>query len=396
MMMLRKKAEALRPINTIRVFILFSAVMLLLAGFAGADDFSPADRQSINDPHVPTTPGPWFEGWYFRVSDADGSGSVAVIVASHLPKGETYTPGMALPGYINVLISEGDGAPTRSFTAFPQETRSLVAGEPVSRNPDFSTDSNFEWIAEGYGSVTEDSVNLNIPGTVDVRIETFDRIPWDRRFPAAGPEGLLMFLPVPLHWYIHSLGSEATYSYTLSDAVPSRTVSGEGYAHLEKNWQKEFPLGWVWVQGIAEDNCVQVVISLARVALDEETTIMPWIAGYRSEGLQWDFRFHLPDAALTLEMDACAGTLSMTARDLFRTLRVEAAAPPDSFGDVSIPTENGFVPQSGKESFSATVTVSAFWHLPVLEALGIEWLIEEQVFYNAALEFGNGYACYDR
>lgn len=391
-----KPTAAIRLTNTVRILVLFSAMMLILTETGPAETFSPADRQSLNDPHVPPGPGPWFEGWYFRVNDSGGSRSVAVIVASHLPKGETYTPGMALPGYINVLVSEGDGSPTRSFTAFPQQTRVLVDGEPVSRNPDLSPDSNFEWMAEGYGSVTEDSVRLYLPDMVDISIETASRIPWDSRLPEFGPEGLLMFLPVPLHWYIHSLGSEASYAYTLLGTDPETEVSGDGYAHLEKNWQREFPLGWVWVQGIAEDNRAQIVISLARVALDEENNIMPWIAGYRSETLKWDFRFHLPDAALTLEMDACTGTLSMTARDLFRTLTITAVAPPDSFGDVSIPTEDGFVPRSGSESFSATITVSAYWHLPVLAALGVRWLIEEQVFENAALEFGNQYDCYDR
>ena len=58
---------------------------------------------------------------------------MAVIVASHLPKGVNYTPGMELPGYVNVLIGEGDGEPTRSYTAFPDQSMALVNGQPVSQ-----------------------------------------------------------------------------------------------------------------------------------------------------------------------------------------------------------------------------------------------------------------------
>ena len=65
---------------------------------------------SPNNPHIPPGPGPWFEGWYTRVSDVAGSRSIAIIGASGLPQDQSFTPGQYLPGYINVLISEGDGA----------------------------------------------------------------------------------------------------------------------------------------------------------------------------------------------------------------------------------------------------------------------------------------------
>jgi len=352
--------------------------------------------QSIHDPHVPAAPGPWFEGWYFRVNDAGGSRSVAVIVASHLPRGETYVPGMVLPGYINVLICEGDGAPTLSFTAYPQRTQSLVAGEAVSTNPRLAPAPDFEWVAEGFGLVTQDSVNLQIPGEVEISIRTENRVPWNANRPVMGPEGLLMFLPVPLHWYVHSLASDASYSYSLPGAGLDDPVSGTGYAHLEKNWQREFPAGWVWAQGIAENIKAQFVISQADIALQGSAGFTPWILGYRSEALRWDFRFHIPGATLATDMNPCAGTLRMEARDLYRTLIIEASAPPGSFGAVSIPTAEGFVAESGGESFSATVIVSAYLHVPLLGKLGLEWLVEQQVFYNAALEFGNAYACQEQ
>lgn len=351
---------------------------------------------SENDPHLPDGPGPWFEGWYTRVTDSAASRSVAVIVASHLPKGESYTPGMDLPGYVNVLISEGDGAQTSSFTAFPEQTMALVNGEPVSRNPVTGAPTYFEWIASGpeaFGKVTEDSVALCIPGVVEVRIRTTDRVPWDVGDPLAGPERFLTSLPLPLHWYVQSLGSDAQYEYTVYGKGGRETVSGTGYAHLEKNWQKEFPIGWVWIQGVAEGNEAQVVGSIAKVDLGDGDIIDPWIVGYRSPAISWDFQFFVPGAVAAAERDACAGTFSLKLRDPFRTLILEASAPPESFGDVSIPTEEGFVARKGGESFSATIEAAAFWHIPLGDLAEIEFPIEERTFHNAALEFGNGFEC---
>jgi hypothetical protein len=351
---------------------------------------------SENDPHLPDSPGPWFEGWYTRVTDVGGTRSLAVITASHLPKGVTYTPGMDLPGYVNVLISEGDGASTLSFTAFPEQTMTLVNGQPVSKNPVAGAPTYFEWITTGpqaFGTVTEDSVDISIPDVVDVRIQTTNRIPWDVSDPLAGPEAFLTSVPLPLHWYIQSLGSDAEYEYTLYGEGVPETFSGTGYAHLEKNWQKEFPIGWVWMQGIGEGNESQFVASVAKVDLGNDNIIDPWIVGYRSPGLTWNFQFFIPGSVATTVMDPCAGTFYMKLRDPFRTLIFDASAPPDSFGDVSIPTEDGFVPQKGGESFSATVEVSASWHIPLGDLAEVEFPIEQRVFYNTALEYGNEFEC---
>jgi hypothetical protein len=351
---------------------------------------------SENDPHLPESPGPWFEGWYTRVTDAGGSRSVAVIAASHLPKGVTYVPGMDLPGYVNVLIGEGDGARTLSFTAFPDRTMALVNGEPVYRDPVPGTLTHFEWVADGpqaFGTVTEDSVDVSIPDVAEIRIRTTNRVPWDVEDPLAGPEGFLTSIPLPLHWYIQSLGSEAEYEYTLYGEDGPETFIGTGYAHLEKNWQKEFPIGWVWTQGIARDNEAQFVASIAKVDLGNDTIIDPWIVGYRSPAVSWNFQFFVPGSTATTVMDPCAGTFYMKLRDPFRTLIYDASAPVDSFGDVSIPTEDGFVTQKGGESFSATVEVTASWHIPLGDLADVEFPIEERVFHNAVLEFGNEFVC---
>jgi len=341
-----------------------------------------AAPSSANNPHVPSGPGPWFEGWYTRVSDVGGSRSIAIIGASSLPKDEYYTPGQYLPGYINVLISEGNGAPTKSFTVYPEHTMTLVDGEPVTKNPALFSPANFEWIAEGFGTITQDSVDIIIPGVLDIHIQTENRLPYNTSRTEIGPYGELDLLPLPLSWWIHSLGSDAQYRYTiLGDSSPE--ISGVGYAHLEKNWGAGFPIGWVWAQGIAQGNKAQFVVSTAEIDFGF-FILNAWIAGYRSPTISWDFRVSMADVNYYTERDACAGTFLFEIADSNRKLIFDAYASPDTFGDVSTPSENGFAPETGGESFSATVAVSAYVN---------ELLTDHQIFYNAALEFGTGYMC---
>lgn len=338
---------------------------------------------SPNNPHIPPGPGPWFEGWYTRVSDVGGSRSIAIIGASSLPKDQYYTPGQYLPGYINVLISEGNGSPTLSFTVFPEQTRALVAGEPVSENPVSFSPADFQWVAEGYGTITEDRVDITIPGVLDVDIQTENRLPFDIYTPENGPYGWLDFLPLPLRWWIQSLGSDAVYQYTITDDGDSETVSGVGYAHLEKNWGAAFPLGWIWTQGISAGNTAQFVMSTAEVDFGFYI-LNAWIAAYRSPVVSWDFNYSMPETSFYTERDACAGTFLFEITTANQRLTFDTSAPPDTFGDVSTPSPDGFEPETGVESFSATMQVSAYEN-------GL--LIDQQMFYNSALEYGTGYVC---
>ncbi len=376
-----------QPSNWIhrRIIIASSAFLLSLT--------APA-QVAPHNPHVPDGPGPWFEGWYTRVTDADNGRSVAVICASHLPKGQTYQPNATLPGYLNVLISDGNGTPTRSYSVFPQQTIRRMKGDFVRASSDFSAPADFEWSAEGFGTVTEDSLDVVLPGQIAVRIQTENRIPWNWLDPQAGPEGFLAFLPFPLHWDVHSLGSDAQYEVTLyEDSAPPTVITGRGYAHLEKNWQNEFPEGWVWAEGIAAGNQAQFAASVADVKLFEGFVFQPWIVGFRSPRVQWDFRFSDPGSKAAWTTLPCAGWYLMEVRDAFRVLRLFAYGPPGTYGDVAVPTEDGFVPQRGEESFSATVLAIASVRIPLRAGGEIEVPVDARLFFNAALEFGNDFAC---
>jgi len=345
---------------------------------ADSVDVMPAEH---NNPHIPATKGPWFEGWYTRVQDPATGRSIAVIVASYLPKGEYYQIGKDYTGYINVLVSEGNGAPTLSYTVFPQNTRSLVDGAPVAVNPLPLSPAQFRWEADGFGYITQNDIHIAIPGVVDVDIDTSNRLPFDRLDTNLRPEGDLAQLPLPLNWFIHSVGSDAHYRYRL--AQDAQQVEGDGFAHLEKNWGAQFPLGWIWGQGINHDNSAQFVVSRAQV--DFVVFVLDaWVLAFRKDGHQWDYRFNMKDTVLQATIDACASTAYLQVVSGAQKLEFEFQTPLETFGAVSVPSPTGFRENGGAESFSATVKVTASENGNV---------VAQEVFENAALELGASYQC---
>jgi tocopherol cyclase len=341
-------------------------------------DLMPAEH---NNPHVPATKGPWFEGWYTRVQDPATGRSIAVIVASYLPSGENYQIGKDYTGYINVLVSEGNGAPTLSYTVFPQHTRSLVGGVAVTANPLPLSPAQFRWEADGFGYITQSDIHLSIPDVVDIDIDTHNRLPFDRSDTNRRPEGVLAQLPLPLNWFIHSVGSDAHYRIRLAQS-PAQ-VEGNGYAHLEKNWGAQFPLGWIWGQGINRDNSAQFVVSRAEVDF-VAFVLDAWVFAFRKDGRQWDYRFDMKDAVLHSSIEPCAATAHLQVVMATQTLDVEFDAPPDTFGAVSVPSPNGFLENGGVESFSANVKVTVSENGNV---------VAQESFENAAFELGASYQC---
>lgn len=349
------------------------------------------DAMALNNPHVPSGPGPWFEGWYTRITDVAGERSIAVIVGSHLPPEEKYKPGACLPGYIQILLSEGNGAPVLSYEAFPQCTYALVDGQPVVRSAGLTQKSNFEWVADGFGTITEEAIDMELPGAARVSVQFSSRLPWNDLFGEVGPEGLLAGLPLPMHWHVYSLGSDAQYQYEIENGTnESLTGQGIGYAHQEKNWGKSFPQAWAWLEGISAENRSQLVVGGGKLAIGP-LVFRPWILGYHSPSLSWDFNFAEPGTVIKTDVNACEGILHLTARTPMRTLEITASAPLSSYGEVGIPTAEGFISNGAIESFSATIEVKAYQHTPWGGLFSNGRLVEEQTFTNAVLEFGADY-----
>jgi hypothetical protein len=296
---------------------------------------------------------------------------------------------MYLPGYIAVFVRESDSTATKSYEIFPDKTTVLIDGKPVTENPDLWSPADFEWQAPGFGSVTENSIDITIPDVITIKATMTDRIPWSEIFPESGPEGVLLAAPIPLHWYVSSVGSKASYEYSVGDGP---VVTSEGFAHMEKNWGGTFPHSWVWAQGTSGNNTSHFALAGGKIKIGP-ALITPWFVGYRSPSVAWNFNPAVAGTVYHTEIDACSGNFYMEAKNPAHTLIIEASADPDTFAPVSIPTSDGWKKNGGVESFSSTIKVRAYTHSPIGGLFGIERLVDKRTFRNAVIEFGAGYIC---
>jgi hypothetical protein len=334
---------------------------------------------------------PWHQGWYTRITDKDGT-SIAVIGATQYLPSSSIPQDTYLPGYLAVIVR--DQNQTKIYESFPEKTfftnnRNLVLDDPTS-----SSWEEFSWHSTENGvitsTITNTSIAVMIPGGIEVHADLGPRLPYNATIPWLGPEGLVEFLPIiPLHWFVSSLGSQASYTYTMLD-VQGTKVESSGYAHQESNWGTTFPPAWIWSEGINATNSRQFALSGGELTING-TALTTWLVAYHSPIIQWQFRPTLPGTEYITSIDACSGTFSITAKDLLRKLVINATAQPDTFIDVSVPKENDFSP-GAVESFAAAVTVKGYIKLPWLGDV----LVDRYQFTNAALEFGAGYMCSER
>ncbi|MBM9514167.1 tocopherol cyclase family protein [Desulfogranum marinum] len=331
------------------------------------------------------TEGPWFKGWYTRITGTDGT-SIAVVGASQYLPGQKFTTPyeMHIPGYLAVIVS--DHGRTKIYETFPKKTILWSNRELALDAPDSPAWESFLWHSEN-GFITNESIEIAIPGKIELTATLGARLPYNSNTQWLGPEGLVEFLPiVPLHWFVYTLGSNSTYHYTLLDEK-SASVKGHGYAHQESNWGNVFPPAWIWSEGINSSNTRQLALSGGELSING-SLLTTWLVAYHSPVIQWQFRPTLPGTDYLANIDACSGKFAITAKDVLRKIVIEVNAPLASFIDVSVPTETGFT-HGAKESFSANVTVNGYIKLPWLGYI----LIDRYQFTGAALEFGADYMC---
>lgn len=335
------------------------------------------------DPHRPKTSGPWFEGWYTRVTVVNNPNILAVgaVVGSFCGSGKSCKYDQNLPGYAGILVS----TPTDLliFEDFPKSTYVNVDGYPVTSDPDFSSPPNFTWTAPGIGSLSPQGINLTIGGT-NLFVNTNGKPQyWNPNKPGEGPEGIAGIVPgLKAHWFVYSVATPSSVVLTQNSV---QTV-GNGYAHAEKNWGEAFPSGWIWAQGTADNGTSHIAISGGKVPFIVEFD--GWLAGYRSQdsgqpGLRWSFN---PTNALFLtpQIDGCNGVFTIKAQAFGYSLQIDIRADPSTFKPLAVPTVNGFVKNGCVESYQATISAYALQN-------GI--VVDRKVFQNAALEFGGKFMC---
>lgn len=337
-------------------------------------------------PHQPSEPGPWFEGWYIRVTDHTAHRSFAVIGASELKPNQNSKN---FSGYLSVLIQDGEGRPTQSIESFPKKT----ALKKYSRLGT-SEEDGFVWSASEQGHITDQGIDVSIGDQVEVKanFKKHNRH-WDPYWNSWGPEGFGTFIKlIPLHWFVHSLDSPTVYQlkYKNEDGhiVEHKSI---GSAHIEKNWGKAFPKAWMWLQGYDVESGASLALAGGILSLGP-FNIKTYLVGYKSKKVNADFQIgQLFDANFQDKIDPCRGQYILEASNGEYLMKLKASADPKSFGTVSIPTENGYKSHGGMESFSAEIDVEIYQNSWIQKSFQKNLLVEKRKITRAALEFGAEY-----
>jgi hypothetical protein len=164
----------------------------------------------------------YFEGWYFKVLNADASCAFAVI------------PGIAMDksGTKQAFIQLLDGrAKTAQYHKFNVDLFKPIAGKFI-----LSIDENI---------FSENFIRLNLPG---LKGELFfnGNVSWPKSFFSPGIMGPFSFVPFMecYHGIVsmdHSVQGQLSFNDTLIDFN-----GGRGY--IEKDWGRSFPSAYVWMQ----------------------------------------------------------------------------------------------------------------------------------------------------
>ena len=349
------------------VFAVFSFCLSLLATL-------PAHATStLMMPQPKAFQGPWFEGWYVRVTDPIMHRSFATITTSSTNLVEPLYQDSILPGYVAFIYSKGQDESTYSKEFFPKRTWSESSGFPGTDG------AHFRWQADGFGEMSDTGLHLVLPSGDEIEYKFGARVPWSASSPEWGPEGWAAYAApiLPLRWYVDSLGTPV--DYRIHVAMTGEIVEGRGYAHIEKNWGTVFPKAWMWAQATSPDNSAHLALAGGPINIGP-IGLTSYIVGYKTKDFDIEIR---PDQYLKsnykTEIDGCTGTFSLNASNSKFRVVVKAHSPREQFAPVSIPTIDGFEPDRGMESFIAKIDVWLYRYGK---------LVETRSFEGAALEFG--------
>ena len=321
-----------------------------------------------NAPH----PKAAFEGYYNKFDLPSGAHAVLVICKVNHAKSKpncvsfTYVPKDASKIYQKEV-----------FTQHLDLRRTTADGDAFIL--DVPGIGHVKWDADSRTEYALDHDAFSLHGT------TLSRTPWNNT--TQTPEGLLVRLPLPLHWHVQSLASRCKFNMNVPGYdFPSTDLSGEALVHQEKNWAFSFPSAHMWVQSRDEDRgfCCAGGKILGMKA---------FLLGYRSKDLNFDFRppFAVRVAGIgpfmSEKVDWDNRTFRLSIQSFRRKITVEASAPKGSFFSLSPPFPEGHRENFLGQSFQAKVKVVIYesgWFSP--------WrLVREDFFEGASLEFGGAY-----
>lgn len=320
-----------------------------------------------NSPHS----GAAFEGYYnkFRLP----SGANLIIVICNVNKAKSK------PRKLSVTYVPLDASKIWQKEFFPEFMQMRKTGDGHAFTLDVPGIGFAKWHDN---SVTEYEFSNEF---FTFEASTTNRTPWSDL--TSTPESLLVNLPLPLHWHVHSLDSSSTFKLQLSDYdLVASDKSGAASVHQEKNWAFSFPSAHMWVCAREGDRGICL-------AGGQILGMEAFLLGYRSKDINVDFRppFAVRCAGLGPFMayttDWSSRSFQLSIQSFRQKIEVKAKAPKGSFFSLSPPFPEGHRENYLGQSFQASVEVKIYesgW------LSGWE-LVKEDIFDRAGLEFGAAY-----
>jgi hypothetical protein len=170
---------------------------------------------------------PFFEGWYFKIVDADGSHRYAVI------------PGISL--------GEAGGGP-HSFVQILNGATGETDYYRYATSAFDAAEDRLE-IQVGPNTFTERAMTLDLIGgrvQLQGRVTFGDLKPWPVTPASPGIMGWYAWAP-RMECYHGVLGLDHPVSGTLTQNGNSVDFNG-GRGYIEKDWGQSFPTSWIWTQ----------------------------------------------------------------------------------------------------------------------------------------------------
>lgn len=315
-----------------------------------------------------------FEGYYNKFRLPSGAHLVIVISKINNPSVKTK------PNTLSFVYMPRDAAKVWRKDFFPSEmivSRISSTGQAfILEVPDIGF---AKWDENGNTQYKFRDEALNFEAT------TASGLPWSDQTDT--PEGLLVHLPLPLHWHVQSLGSECTFSLDIPEyELPKEDRLGQATVHQEKNWAHAFPTAHMWIQ--ARDGERGLCLAGGEILGMEA-----FLLGYRSEDLELDFRPPFATRLLgigpfmSFSSNWETRSFELSLQSFRQKIMVKATAPKGSFFPLHPPFAEGHRENYLAQSFQTNVEVKIY------ESGWLDsWrLVKEDAFGNASLEFGGAY-----